>query len=88
MEEVGGCTFIWNSKGSSNNNLVNQPFSGSVVHCIVPKIIQFNCTLAKLKFRFHLQAQFLLSGEMRPQITLPKEYSCLVIYHTYRAGAK
>lgn len=88
MEEVSDCTFIWNSKGSSNNNLVNQPFSGSVVHCIVPKIIQFNCTLAKLKFTFQSEAPFLLSGEMRPKITLPKERSWLVIYHTYRAGAK
>lgn len=88
MKEDSDCTFIWNSKGSSNNNLVNQPFSGSVVHCIVPNIIHFNCILAKLKFRLQSQALFLLSGEMRPKITLPKERSCLVIYHKYRAGAK
>jgi hypothetical protein len=84
MKEDRDCTFIWNSKGSSNNNLVNQPFSGSVV----PNIIQFNCTLAKLKFRLQSHALCLLSGEMRPKLTLPKEHSCLAIYHKYRAGTK
>lgn len=88
MKEDSDCTFIWNSKGSSNNNLVNQPFSGSVVYCIVPNIIQFNCTLAELKFRLSSQALFLLNGETRPQITLPKERLHIAIYHEYRAGAE
>lgn len=51
MKRDSDCTFTWNSKSSSNNNLVNQPFSGSVVYCIVPSNIQFNCMLVKWKFR-------------------------------------
>lgn len=51
MKRDSDCTFTWNSKSSSNNNLVNQPFSGSVVHCIVPNNVQFNCMLVKWKFR-------------------------------------
>lgn len=58
MKRDSGCTFTWNSKSSSNNNLVNQPFSGSVVHCIVPNNVQFNCVLVKLKFRHQAHGTF------------------------------
>lgn len=83
MKRDSDCTFTWNSKGSSNNNLVNQPFSGSVVRCIVPNNIPFNCMLVTMKFRPWSRGISLLNGEMKWKITLPIDCLNVVIYQKY-----
>lgn len=88
MKRDSDCTFTSNSKSSSNNNLVNQPFSGSVVHCIVPNNIQFNCMLVKLKFRPQSHGTFLLNGEMKWKITLPIDCLNVAIYQKYSRVTK
>lgn len=80
MKRDSDCTFTWNSKSSSNNNLVNQPFSGSVVHCIVPNNIQFNCAG---EMEIQTPDIFLLNGEMKWKTTLPIDCLNVVIYQKY-----
>lgn len=83
MKRDSDCTFTWNSKGSSNNNLVNQAFSGSVARCIVPNNILFNCRLVTMKFRLQSRGISLLNGEMKWKITLPIDCLNIVIYQKY-----